>query len=304
MSNNALYIYGIIRTNRDWKENGIKENNVFLINEGNFSAIVHRCEEKPYNSANPAEIKDLILTHNRILDKAMENFDAVIPLSFNTIIKSTEKTAEENLRIWLKNNEENLLEIWDKILGKKEYGIRIYYEKEKLLKKIKEIHEIKQLQQKSQIESTGIAYLLKGKIKDEIDKIAQEQIFEYKQNFYNNIKALVSDITINQSKILLDEEKDLLVSISILVNKEQIQKVNSHLINSNFYVRKINCTIHGADSCSQLSYFSEHPKNPTNKQEGFFDFNIAGPFAPYSFVNPQKSLISETPKTGGFCRNG
>ena len=259
MSNNALYIYGIIRTNKNWKEQGIKESNVFFINEGNFSAIVHECEEKPYNSTNPVEVKDLILAHNRILDKAMENFDAVIPLSFNTIIKtSEEKTAEENLRNWLKGNEENLLKIWDKIIGKKEYGIRIYYEKEKLLKKIKEIHEIKQLQQKSQVESEGVAYLLKGKIKDEIDKIAQEQIFEYRLNFYNNIKGLVSNVTINQSKILLDEEKDLLVSISILVNKEQIQKVNSYLVNKNFY------------------------------------FNVAGPFAPYSFVNSQESEISKS----------
>ena len=284
MSNNALYIYGIIRTNKDWKEHGIKESNVFLINEGNFSAIVHGCEEKPYNSANPIEVRNLILAHNRVLDKAMKDFGAVIPLSFNTIIKTSkpqnsenlktkdelgkEKTAEENLKSWLKDNEENLLKIWDKINGKKEYGIRIYYEKEKLLKKIEEIHEIKQLQQKTQIESAGMAYLLKGKIKDEIDKIAQKQIFEYKQSFYNNIKGLVYDITINQSKILLDEEKDLLLSISILVNKEQIQKVNGYLLNSNFY------------------------------------FNIAGPFAPYSFVNPQKSEVSGTQKNGGFCRNG
>jgi len=268
MSNNALYIYGIIRTNKNWKEHGIKESNVFLINKGNFSAIVHRCEEKPYISNNPIEVKNLILAHNRILDKAMEDFDAVIPLSFNTIIKSKEKTAEENLRNWLKDNEEDLQKIWDKINGKKEYGIRIYYEKEKLLNKIKELHKIKQLQQKIQIESTGMAYLLKGKIKDEIDKIAQEQIFEYKQNFYNNIKALVSDITINQSKILLDEEKDLLLSISVLVNKEQIQKIKNYLLNENFY------------------------------------FNITGPFAPYSFVNPRKSEVSETPKTRGFCRNG
>jgi len=279
MSNNAFYVYGIIRYhNKDWKEHGIKESNVFLVNEGKFSAIVHRCDEKPYNSANPAEVKDLIWTHNRILDKAMENFDAVIPLSFNTIIKSSEsgKTAEENLRNWLKDNEEDLIKKWNKINGKKEYGIRIYYEKEKLLKKIKELHEIKQLQQKTQIESVGVAYLLKGKIKGKMNEIAQEQIFEYKQNFYNNIKGLVSDIVINQSKILLDEEKDLLLSISILVNKEQIQKVNSYLVNSNFY------------------------------------FNVTEPFVPYSFVNHQesnfrdhqKSEILETPKTGGFCENG
>jgi len=280
MSNNALYIYGIIKTSKNWKEHGIKGNNVFLINGRDFSAIAHRCEEKPYISNNPIEVKDLILAHNNILDKAMKNFDAVIPLSFNTIIKtSEEKTAEENLRIWLKDNKENLLKIWDKIIGKNEYGIRIYYEKKKLLEKIKELYEIKQLQQKSQIESEGVAYLLKGKIKDEINKKAQEQIFEYKQNFYNNIKELVSDITINRSKILLDEEKNLLVSISILVDKKQIQKVNSYLVNSNFY------------------------------------FNIAGPFAPYSFINPQESNfqdlqksiiseVSETLKNKGFCRNG
>ena len=56
-----------------------------------------------------------------------------------------------------------------------------------------------------------------------------------------------------------------------------ITKCLDELIN----VRKINCTIYGADSCEQLSDFSEHPKNPTNKphtlvcgkQEGFFDTN-------------------------------
>jgi len=277
MSNNALYLYGIIIShNKNWKEHGIKRNNIFLINEGKFSAIVHKCDEKPYNSADPVEVRDLILAHNNVLDKAMKDFGAVIPLSFNTIIKTSEKTAEENLRNWLKDNEEDLIKKWNKINGKKEYGIRIYYEKEKLLKKIKELHEIKQLQQKTQIESVGVAYLLKGKIKGKMNEIAQEQIFEYKQNFYNNIKGLVSDIVINQSKILLDEEKDLLLSISILVNKEQIQKVNSYLVNSNFY------------------------------------FNVTEPFVPYSFVNHQesnfrdhqKSEILETPKTGGFCENG
>jgi len=271
MSNNALYLYGIIRShNENWKEHGIKRHNIFLINGENFSAIVHRCEEKPYNSADPIEVKDLILTHNNVLDKAMKDFGTVIPLSFNTIIKTSEsgKTAEENLRNWLKNNEEDLIKKWNKINGKKEYGIRIYYEKEKLLNKIKELHKIKQLQQKIQIESAGVAYLLKGKIKDETNQIAQKQILEYRQNFYNNIRGLISDIIINQSKILLDEEKDLLLSISILVNKEQIQKVNDYLVNKNFY------------------------------------FNVAGPFAPYSFVNSQESEISVTPKTGGSCRNG
>jgi len=36
-------------------------------------------------------------------------------------------------------------------------------------------------------------------------------------------------------------------------------------------VRKINCAFKSVDSCEQLSDFSEHPKNPLNKQEGFFD---------------------------------
>ena len=271
MSNNALYLYGIIIShNKNWKEHGIKRNNIFLINEGKFSAIVHKCDEKPYNSADPVEVRDLILAHNNVLDKAMKDFGAVIPLSFNTIIKTSKsgKTAEENLRNWLKDNEEDLIKKWNKINGKKEYGIRIYYEKEKLLNKIKELHKIKQLQQKIQIESTGIAYLLKGKVKEEVDKIGQKEILEYRQNFYDSTKKLVFDIVINQSKILLDEEKDLLLSISILVNKEQIQKVNNYLVNKNFY------------------------------------FNVAGPFAPYSFVNSQKSEIPVTPKTGGSCRNG
>src|SRR3989344_6679326 len=120
MPNNALYLYGIVKSyDKNWKARGIKGNNIFLINNEEFSAIVHTCDEKPYISDDPAEIKDLILAHNEVLDKAINDFGGVIPLSFNTIIKTSasekdKRSSEENLKNWLKNNEKDLQEKWNR----------------------------------------------------------------------------------------------------------------------------------------------------------------------------------------------
>ena len=59
MPEDALYVYGIVKAENksEWKEKGINGVAVYTINEEGFSAIVHNCEEKPYLSKEPEEIK-------------------------------------------------------------------------------------------------------------------------------------------------------------------------------------------------------------------------------------------------------
>ena len=67
---NALYIYGIVKNGLNFKYNGIGINgeSVYTLKQGDFSALVHDCEEKPYISEDPNKIKELILIHNNILN--------------------------------------------------------------------------------------------------------------------------------------------------------------------------------------------------------------------------------------------
>ena len=253
MPNDALYVYGIIKFgfDLDWKGLGLNGNDVYTINESGFSALIHDCEEKPYMSEDPNKIKDLIITHNQILDKAIKHFDGVIPLHFNTIIKKGENTAQDNLKKWLNDNKEKLEKVWNKVEGKKEYSIRIYYEKEKLIQEVSDDEEIKELEDNQQGKSKGLSYLLQTKVKSKIDEIAWNRINQFKQKFYDDIRKVADDIKVNVSRIFIDEEKDLLLSLSILVNNHQISKIKKIL---------------------------------EQKCGNDFSFQLSGPFAPYSFV--------------------
>jgi len=233
---------------------GINGKNVYAVNQGEFSALVHDCEEKAYTSEDPGKIKELIISHNNILDKAMEVFNGVIPLHFNTIIKKAEASSQSNLKKWLENEKERLERMWEKVKGKKEYGIRIYYDKEKLMQEFSANEEIKESEENLEGKSTGLKYLLQAKAKSKINEIARDKINNFKQKFYAGIKAINEEAMLNNSGIFIDEEKDLLLSLSVLSDKQQFDRIIKSL---------------------------------ERKEGKVFSFQIAGPFAPYSFVNDE-----------------
>ena len=247
----ALYVYGIVKNGPNFKYTGIGLNgkSVYTLKQGEFSALVHDCEEKPYISEDPNKIKELIIAHNNILSKAMEDFKGVMPLPFNTIIKGGENSAENNLKKWLNDNKERLEKRWSKIEGKREYGIRIYYEKEKLIQQASNSTEIKEIEESREGKGEGLSYLLKGKASYKTNEIIQNRINQFKQEFYDEIRLTADDIKANASRISINEEKDLLLGLSILIDEERIDKIKRIL--------------------------------EKNKD---FSSQLAGPFAPYSFV--------------------
>ena len=252
LDKDALYVYGIVKNGPNFRYRGIgiNEEKVYTLKEGEFTALVHDCEEKPYIPEDPNKIKELLIVHNKVLNKAIEDFKGVIPLSFNTIIKKGENSPEDNLKKWLNDNKERLERIWDKIKGKKEYGIRIYYDKNKLVQEASSNAEIKEIEEAQQGKSEGLSYLLQQKTKSKINEITYNKINQFKQQFYSDISKLADDIKVNISKISINEERDLLCSLSVLVSQQKIDEIKQIL----------------------------------EKRGNGFSFQFAGPFAPYSFV--------------------
>ena len=256
MSNDALYVYGVVRfsLDLDWLEEGINGQKVYLISEGNAGALVHDCEEKAYASENPEEIKGMIISHNQILDRAMKDFEGVIPFSFNTIIRKGTNSAQVNLKKWLHDDRERLEMIWDKIKGKKEYGLRIYYEKDKLREEAASHEEVKKIEKNIEGKGQGLSYLLQGKVRSKAQEIFQERVNTLKQESLDGIKMVTSEVVNNPSRVFLEGEKEVLLSISVLIEEKEINKIEEFL----------------------------------EKKAGDFPFQIAGPFAPYSFVENGK----------------
>ncbi len=253
MSDEALYVYGIVKAgffDIDRREAGLEGKEVYIIREGEFRALVHDCEEKPYLSEEPGKIKELLLAHNEVLNKAIADFGGVIPLPFNTIIKKGNSTSKGSLKAWLGRDRERLENAWNKIKGKKEYGLRIYYEKDKLFREISTRAEIKEIEISKDGQSAGVSYLLRGKAEDRAKEIARNRINAFKQRFYDTAKKIAADVKVNTSKLRLEEGKDLLLSLSILADEGQIVQISA---------------LDGRENAG-------------------FSFQLAGPFPPYSFV--------------------
>src|SRR3989344_4396113 len=231
MSGNAFYVYGIVKFGVDLElnEEGLTGKKVYLLSNGKFSAIVHDCIEKPYTDEDQEKLKELIITHNQVLDKGMENFEGVIPLSFNTIIKAGNSSALFNLKKWLSDDEEKLEKLWEKIKGKKEYGIRIYYDKDKLLEEISADKEIKKSEKNIAGKNQGLSYLLQGKVKSKKQELFQNKINGLKKEFLEKIKKTAEEIAINPSCISLQEEKDLLLGLSVLVEEKKVAQIKETL---------------------------------------------------------------------------
>jgi len=121
----------------------------------------------------------------------------------------------------------------------------------KLLEEASSHKEVKKVEKSIEGRGEGLSYLLQGKAKSKIQEIFQEKINKLKQEFFEGIKKITVNVVINPSRISLEEEKDLLLSLSVLIEEKKIEGVKTFL---------------------------------EKKKGENFTFYLAGPFAPYSFV--------------------
>jgi hypothetical protein len=246
----GIYLYCIIEgnINEDFGHMGIEKNRVYTISFKDVSAVVHSSKAEPYNSKDDKIVREWILSHQNVVDRAMEKYDAVIPLSFDTIIKGKDK----NLRNWLKTDYKNIKNKLRNVKGKKEYGVQISIDEKIITKKIEEKEEIKKLKEKTEKLPKGTAYMLtlqmKNKIKTEIDN-KSKKLFD---DIYRKIKKYSDGVRIEKNKNALDEKR-MILNASILLKNENVRIFGDKL-------------------------------DEINKKEGV-SVRFVGPFAPYSFVS-------------------
>lgn len=244
---NALYVYGVIKTEESsWPCTGLEGNQVLIISGGKLKALAHPCEAKLYAPADLENIKKMIIEHNNVLGTAMESFGSVLPFAFNNIIREKEgKSAEENLKDWLRKEEKSFEQLLEKIKGRKEYGIKFFYNRKEWIK------EIRAQSGTISEKGSGISYLLKGKQEFEIKDKLIKRLNEKRQELFNAANSKVNEIKIAQPKVkLIEDKKDLLVAVSVLANNQEFDELKQFLQNN-------------------------------ISQE---DYQCAGPFPPYSFV--------------------
>jgi len=256
MENRARYIYGVGTSGSAiiLGPIGIEGNEVYTIPCGGFCAVVHSCPAEPYQSSDQETVKKWVKMHQGVLDEAEKALGTVIPLGFDTILNSKDDAVspDQVVKDWLKEDHDRFQAVMEKIKGRDEYGVQIFYAPSVIAKQISEENqEIRKISEEMASKSPGMVYLYKQKIekavKAEIERLAEEWF----KDFYRKIKSHCDDIVVEKTK-KADRNRVMLVNLSCLVAREKVNNLGEEL-------EKINDT------------------------EGF-SVHFSGSWPPYSFV--------------------
>jgi len=256
MENRGRYIYGVAAGVKAVSLGpiGIEGNEVYTIPCGGFCAVVHSCTAEPYQSGDEETVKKWVRTHQGVLDEAKKALGTVIPMGFDTILQSKDEVISHDqvVKDWLKGDSERLQSVLEKIKGRDEYGVQIFYAPGLVVKQISdESQEIRKIREEMAGKSPGTAYLYKQKVeravKAEIERLANDWF----KDFYARVKRHCDDIVVEKTR-KADRNKIMLLNLSCLVARKKVDNLGEEL-------EKINNT------------------------EGF-SVHFSGPWSPYSFV--------------------
>ncbi|MDO8569151.1 MAG: GvpL/GvpF family gas vesicle protein [Dehalococcoidales bacterium] len=256
MENRGRYIYGVAASVKAASLGpiGIGGSEVYTIPCRGFCAIVHNCPAEPYKSADEDIVKQWVRMHQDVLDEAKKELGTIVPMGFDTILQSKDDAVspDQVVKNWLKEDSERLQSLMEKIKGRDEYGVQIFYTPRVIANKISEDNqEIRKIKEEMASKSPGAAYLYKQKVEKAVKAEIERLASSWFKNFYARVKRHCDDIVVEKTR-KADRNKVMLLNLSCLVAREKVDNLGEDL-------EKI------------------------NNKDGF-SVHFSGPWPPYSFV--------------------
>jgi len=255
MIDEAKYLYSVASCaeNMELGRIGLEESLVYTIPYRDIAAIVHSCESRPYSTEDKKLAEGWILEHAYVMDQATKRFGTVLPFSFDVIIRGDDHMIEQ----WLSRNYVKIRSELDRVKGKSEYSVRIYYDRVKLASEyLNNDQEVRELGGEIEKVGKGKAYLLQKTLNMKInDKVTQE-IIRLSDEFGARIMALSDDVKVEKRRASELEKyrgKSLMTSLACLVSEDNVTPLGDVL-------------------------------DEINNMDGFA-VRFTGPWAPFSFVN-------------------
>jgi hypothetical protein len=229
----GLYLYALAELPGDIPVgmHGIEGENVFIIPFRNISAIVHACPLTPYTSDDEDIITRWVIMHQDVLDRLLNVGIPLIPFSFDTIIRPDgEKESSEVLVLWLSDEYDKFTGTFDKIRGKKEYGIQVFCTTAKIRDALMESNKkIKAFYEEITTSGPGKEYLLRQKIEKELKTATDAEIAGLVAGITDKIRMYCDEIKPGTPKKGQDTVQVMIMNCSCLVSDENYPKLGGVL---------------------------------------------------------------------------
>ncbi|MBI2836592.1 MAG: GvpL/GvpF family gas vesicle protein [Chloroflexi bacterium] len=229
----GLYLYGIAAGERpiDFGPAGVDDSTVYSVPSGGFSAIVHRCAAEPYQSPDRDTVARWVQAHQRVVERARENFGTVIPAGFDTILNPQDRggSADQALTDWLGDNSGRLAGILRKIRGKDEFGVQVSCAQRSITGEIPgEVRRLENLVAEISEKQPGTAFLYRQRFQREMKAAAETVTARRSRELYARIEPHCDDIVPEKTR-KTDEDRVMLLNLSCLVAKERAGSLAAEL---------------------------------------------------------------------------
>ncbi len=227
------YAYGVAAGGKtiEFGRIGIDNCRVYSIPYKDICAIVQRCPQEPYQSSDGNVVMAWVKTHQQVIEAARKQLGTVIPLGFDTIIRPGNGIADTDqvVRDWLKEEYGNLTAVMEKIHGRNEYGVQVFYDPGVMDANLFERNELlRQIKGEIATKSPGMAYMYRQKLEKAVRSEKQKLTDELFQDFCGRIKRHSDDAIVDKTRIAC-EGKVMLLNVSCLVSDEKIESLGEEL---------------------------------------------------------------------------
>ncbi|MDP2967226.1 MAG: GvpL/GvpF family gas vesicle protein [bacterium] len=195
------------------------EEKVYIISYDKIEAIVSKVDLNEFGSGEIQRkahedlnwIKEKAQIHEYVIEQAMRvgsNLISVIPMKFGTIFKT-----EESLKECLRNHYEQFRNSLEKLKGKQEWGVKVYFKEDIFRKNIADKNETV-LAKKKEIESLpkGMAFFAQKQTDEIVNQEKDKELDRITEEIYECLGQLA--FSKNKDKLL---EKDFIGKIEEMV---------------------------------------------------------------------------------------
>ena len=243
------YVYCIIRTDANRSFGGIgigsRRDEVYSVHHREFAAVVSNC---PLIIFDPT--RENALAHEHVNEVVMKDF-TVLPMSFGTVFRT-----ENDIREFLKGTYEALVEVLDKMEGKIEFGLKVNWDKDTVIRELEDDNEeVRRLKEEITSNQTTSTYFARMQLGRVVESALQSKADAYVTEIYESLRDAA---TASRSNKPIGDK--MIMNAAFLVEREKTKA------------------------------FDEKISEIAKKYENKLSFLYTGPWPPYNFVNIRLKL--------------
>jgi hypothetical protein len=237
---------------------------VRAIRAAGLTALVHDCPAEPYQSDDEA-VKAWVLAHSDVVDAAWERSGAVLPMSFDTIVRASgELDADEQVRRWLSSEEAGFRAALEHLRGKVELGVQLLWDARVIGEAVaRDNDEVGQLRTQMAGKPKGLSYFYQQKIERALRQALEARAETDYRACFGRIAAIFPEVRVN--KLKKSPDRQMILNLSVLVPRERVSELGA-----------------------VLAEF---------QTEGV-EVRFTGPWPPYSFIRSAQPSPTSEPESG------